>query len=254
MIHVFGYFNPALGTAVNTDTPAVTDNIIPIQNAHAIPNDDLQIIGAYAGSATLLRARINSPTLRQFFPPKILPFNKALLPPNDPHMQDFRSQPLHIPGRQEIAVELTANPGTTEAAFAFLQLMDQFKQPPAGDIYTLRGVGATTLVVGAWTPVPITWDDSLPPGIYSVIGGAAYSAGGIAFRLILDNFFYRPGGIMGQTPDQRAPLWQYNGGMGEWGQFRSVSFPRVEILSSAADTAETIFLNVVRVFTGIPQG
>jgi hypothetical protein len=254
MMHVFAYYNSALGTTVNTDTVAVVDNIIPIQNSHAIPNDDMQIIAAYAGSPTMLRARINSPTLRQFFPPKILPFNKALLPPNDPHLQDFRSQPLHIPGRQEIQVELTANPGTTEAAFAFLILQDRFVQAPAGDIFTLRGTATTTCVVGAWTACPVTWDDSLPPGIYSVVGGACYSAGGIAFRIIMDNFYFRPGGVMGATPDLRAPLWQYNGGMGEWGQFRSVSFPRLEVLSSSADTAETLFLNVIRVSTGIPQG
>lgn len=251
MFHVGAYFNSALATTANTDIAAVNDQVLVVQNNHFLLPRDMQLIAAYGGSATLKRMRLVAPSLYAPINPKLWPINKVLLPPQNPNIVDYIDTPLRLHGREEVAIQATANPGTTEPFYAALFLTDGLQPAPVGDYMSIRGTGTTTLVQGVWTDVPITWEDTLPSGRYAVVGGSANSTTGILYRLIFDDTNMRPGGVMGATPDLRPYLPWEKGGLGQWGTFVTTAFPRVQMMSNAGDTVEEIFLDVVRLSTSL---
>jgi hypothetical protein len=125
--------------------------------------------------------------------------------------------------------------------------MGQVAEPP-GNVYTIRGTGVATLGATAWTNInPITWQNTLPNGLYAVVGGAFQSATCLAGRVIFENTPYRPGAVGQQLiTDWTNDIFR-NGGLGVWGQFHNYAMPQVEFLASAADTAQTVFLDLVKI-------
>src|SRR3990172_1863027 len=168
MIHLSA-FTVAIGTVPNTDVPAVTDEIIAIQVGHLLLPQDRGIIAAWAGSATINRARLNSPTLRQISPPFIRPINFALLPTNDPNLATWKDNPIRARGQEELQVEASSDVAVSEQLTAFIWLQDQFTPAPIGDIYTIRATSITTSTARAWSPLTFTFDSQLPAGTYAVV-------------------------------------------------------------------------------------
>src|SRR5512146_325488 len=79
MFHISAFF-ASLAAQTNGNLAALSDDIIPVSNNHLLPYRDYQLIKAYAGSATMTRARLNSGTIRQVNPTYIRPINGAVLP------------------------------------------------------------------------------------------------------------------------------------------------------------------------------
>jgi len=92
----------------------------------------------------------------------------------------------------------------------------------------------------------VTWQDTLPAGIYAVVGLEFIGVTALAARIIFEDQVMRPGcvgsGLIASAPD---PMFQ-NGGLGIWGRFNSNRMPNLEGLCNAADTAQTVFLYFVR--------
>ena len=248
MFHLAAYF-VAVGQVANLDMTAQTDQILPIDSAnHFLPNDQLNMIGAYASALTINRARLDSPRYRQIAQPYIEPVNLALLPAHNPNYMDRYDNPLRVPALSPLAAQMTSALACgTEASFVGLWLESQRRPAPVGDIYTLRATGATTVTAKAWSDVALTFDQSIVEGTYAVIGGCAYATTAVFWRLIFDNQFYRPGGIGFATRGLRGPPRQYGGGWGLWGTFKNTSMPRLQIYCNAADTAQTLFLECIKV-------
>jgi hypothetical protein len=252
--HLMAYF-VAIGQTVDTDVPAISDQIIPINNSHFIPEQDINLWAAYAVSPNLTRAKINTPTFRQITPTHILPIGGALAAPTNPNVMEYLRNPIKIPARQEIQIQATSSLGAgTENCYAALIAGERYYPPPVGDVYTLRGTGTTTLTAQVWTDVPITWDSNVPPGYYAVVGADAQSATGIFFRMIFDNQYFRPGFLAKTSLTNKNHYYAYLGKLGTWGTFRSTSLPRFQFLANAGDTAETVFMQFVRVQTVGPMG
>lgn len=241
-------FTMLLGTVADTDVPALSDQIIQIQNNHFILPRDMKLYYALAMSATLNRSRFNSPSLRQLAPTYIDPISITTLPPTDPNVSDWRANPLTLRGQEEIQNEATSDIAMgTERYTCVMGLGDRIEPAPIGDIITLRATSTTAAVVNVWTPVSLTWTNFLPVGTYCVIGARHVSTNGQAFRLTFDDQWMRPGGLSFATLGLRSHDMFRKGGLGRWGLFRTISLPRAEVLCNVADAVHTFYVDVVRI-------
>jgi hypothetical protein len=223
----------SLADITETDVTPVPDSIMSIQNGHFTPQDDWFIQAAYYGALGPTRARIVTPTLRQI---------------TTPFIADYRANPLRLKGLEEIQYLAfqTSGGAAVVAGVAFIS-KTAIQPMPQGDVFTMRGTGATTAVAGAWTQATITWQDTLPQGVFAVVGCGFIGATCIAGRLIFEDAVYRPGALGTSTALlNQSPIF-LKGGLGEWGRFNSNRMPNVELLCNAADVAQEIYLDIIRV-------
>ncbi len=246
MHHTCAYF-VALANVADTDVPAINDGVIALSNSHFLPQRDYDLLFAAANAVTLTRARIVSPTNRQISLPFIRPINAALLPTTDPNIADYRDMPFRVNALEELAVQATDSAAGPNNCTVVLGLGTQQQPIPRGNVFTFRGTGTTTVVANAWSLVTITWADILPAGIYAVVGMEAFGTTCIAARLTFDGQYERPGCIGSAAPANRSHFMFQKGGLGVWGSFRSTRMPIVEFLCNAADTAQEVYIDIVKI-------
>lgn len=247
MFHLLA-FSGAINNTANTELDLVSDQIVQSDSGQAYFQEDMKLNMLYASSATLLRARLVSPKLRQIFIPYMVPFNAALLPANNPNVVDMRNRPMTLRRLERFVPEFTSGVACgTENAYCVMAFAKELQDAPFGEITTLRATGTTTQVAGAWTDIALTFDQQLADGRYAIIGGQFQSTTAVAWRLILSNQVWRPGGLGQAALGSRTHDMFYNGKMGSWGEFVNTNLPRLQCLANAADTAQNLFLQVVRI-------
>lgn len=247
MHHTCAYRAASAADATDTDLTALADQIMTIQNGHFLPQDDLQLIYAWAGAASMSRARLVTPKTRQITTPFLRPVNTALLPSTITPVADYRKQPFVCRRLEEIQVNGLQASGGAVPIIAVIGLLWQNIAPIVGDTYTLRGTGTATLTANAWSPVPITWQDILPTGRYACVGGNFISAGCVAGRFTFYNQYPRPGAIGTQTESAFPHPMFRMGELGVWGYFDTTTMPLVEFLATTADTAETVYMDLIKI-------
>lgn len=235
-------------TAVETDLTPIPDGIFTIQNSHFLPPKDISLVWAMALSANIVRSRIVTPTLRAMTTPFIRPVEAAATPATLPGVADYRYMPLALKGMEEIQVMGIQTSGGAQSITALLGVSDAPLLPaPGGQVFTMRGTATTTLTAGAWSLIAVTWQDSLPVGRYAVVGLDVSSATALAGRLIFNESNWRPGvpGFV-DTVRKTNPMF-IKGGLGILGTFNSNVMPQIEMLATAADTAEEVYLDLIRI-------
>lgn len=234
--------------ATATDLTPVPDTIMAIQNGHFMPQKDMFIQAAYAGAASINRARFISPTFRQITTPWIRPVNAAIVPTDEANFANYLANPLRIRGLEELQLEGTQTSGGAAVIVGVACVSSGPLTPtPAGDIFTMRGTGTTTVTAGAWSLVTVTWQDTLPTGLYAVVGCNFIGTTCIAGRLVFEEQWERAGGLGQSLATGAGPRWFDKGGLGIWGRFNANRMPSVEFLCNAADTAQEIYLDFIRI-------
>jgi len=115
-------------------------------------------------------------------------------------------------------------------------------------VYFLRWTVTATAVANAWTLIsPVTYEQQLPFGKYSVLDSEHNSTNAIAHRLTFDQQYERPGMLSFATGLGRTPYRISYGAFGELGRFHTTNLPRVEVLCNAADTAHEGYIHCVKV-------
>ena len=247
MFHTSAYLAAATATA-NFDSTAIVDNIMQIQNGHLVPQMDMLVVFAKLNGVTGLRGRITSPTIRQISPVFIRPIDAALLPATLTRPADWRRNPLRLKALEEVAVEVTNSAAGPNNMYTVLGLANAPIGPiPNGDVFSMRGTGATTVTASLWSQCTITWADTLPNGRYAVVGLNAFGTTAIAARLIFQETPWRPGCVAGATGVVIQDEMFRNGGLGVWGAFNNYAMPNVEFLCNAADTAQEVYLDLIRI-------
>lgn len=246
MYHLAG-FTVLVGQTVDTDAPAITDDILTIQNNHFVLQRPMQLVGATAQSTTISRARLASASMRQIANPYIRPTIAGTLPGNNPNVWQLHNQPFTINAFEEIQCLATSGLGAgTERFTALMWLMDQFQPWPNGNVIPLRWTSTTAAVANAWTSIAITWQDTIPSGLYTLVLSEHISTNALAHRYILSNQISRPGLISMANDNSRFPYDWYNSALGTMGLFKSNDQPRVQVLCNAADAAHEGFAWVIR--------
>jgi hypothetical protein len=226
----------------------VTDDIVAIRNGRFFPTRNYDLVYSYQGTAQEGRVRLITPSFRQVSTPWLVPLNLGVEPGSDPSVADYRSNPLTLRGLEEVEAEATNTDAVAAADYVVVEGWQLSYEPmPAGDIWTMRGTGTTTVTADNWTTVAITWQDMLPVGRYVVVGGHFVSTTGIAWRIIFEDQTARPGGLcVDSSTEMTHPMFRW-GGLGVWGHFDSNRMPLIQAFCDAADTAQTIYLDFVRI-------
>jgi hypothetical protein len=238
----------SLADVTATDVTPVQDSIMTIQNGHFVPQTDHMLLYASYQAAGATRARLISPTLRQVTTPWIRPTAVAIVQGVEAHVADYRGNPLRLRMLEELQYEALQTTGGAGVVVGIAGIQRTPSAPaPGGDTFTMRGTATTTLVAGTWTQGAVTWQDSLPTGKYACVGLQYVGATALAARLIFEEQVPRPGCIAaGLVTSQQHEMFA-KGGLGVWGIFDSNRMPNVEFLANAADTAEEVYLDFIRV-------
>ncbi len=239
-------YRKSVGASALTQIDCVADSAMPNQSGkYTLPTDYFTLFCSAQG-ATMTQAVIQSPSLSANWSPNIHPIIGTLSTPSDPNLMLTIDSPLKLPRYEGIAVQVV-NGGTAEVDYAAIGATSQFVPASKGEVRCLRATGTTTQTAGAYTQISLTWDATPQDGLYDIVGAECVAATGIYYRLILSGQTDRPGGLCSQSVTNRSSQY-FNSRflLGSYGTFRPQWMPIVEVLSVSADTAQTLFLYVVR--------
>lgn len=233
---------------VLTQVQAVTDQHITTDGDDIlVPAFAPNLAGVFAIGATITQAQISSPTLRKGLLYDVSPLNVGAEPVNRPYVHDRFENPIPLTvgeGLRALVAEGAAG-AEQDSVIAFLQ--SEFEAAPSGDILTVRATATATLTPYQWSLCTLTLSQQLEAGRYAIVGMKAISAGAIAARLVLPGSQFRPGVIASDAEgDVTIPEFRY-GKKGVYGEFEHTFVPAVEFFSISADTAETVYLDVIKI-------
>lgn len=246
MFHLCAY-TASIGNTADTDVGALVDDILTIQNSHFVLSQPMNLIAAAAMSATLSRAKVASPTMRQIASPFIRPIILAAIPAANPNVDIMDDRPFTIPPFEEIQVQATSGVAMTERFTALLWLSLGITQPARGNVIPLRWTSSTTAAANAWTTATVTFADTLPSGVYQMVMSEAFSTNAQAHRWIIPNQLMRPGFLSFAANSSRLPYAMSLGQFGALGTFRSNDLPRPQVLCNGADNSHEGYLHVIKV-------
>lgn len=246
MYHTLIYQTQQYG-ANNVDMTPVTDSWVPIQNGHYLPPEMLRLFGGWFSGTLLSAITLVTPKSRAVVPPRLYPINQLALPPDRPHIWDRRTNPFTLNAVEEISMQ--ANLGGVAAAqtTAVMFVGNQLEPVPPGDVYSLHGTATTAAVVGAWTQLTVTWDQTIPSGTYTIVGSQHQSTNAIAHRWFFRTSPMRPGFLSINSLGNMTDPSYYFGGWGSLGSFQTTAYPFIEVFCTAADASHDVVMNMVKV-------
>ena len=194
----------------------------------------LNCVAAYAGGATLSRARFNTGSLRARGFPQIYPLNLQTIPPSPVSVADFRPYPVQFHAQEDLRVDITSGIANDQVALAFVTPEPVNYNINARDLRMLRFTASPTNIAIGWSqPVAIAFQDTLEGGSYDIYGMGVQGSSSIAARLILQGEFYRPGCLV-QFLNTGVPHPMFMGQLGKWASFSIYSPPQIETLGASA--------------------
>ena len=212
---------------------------------HSIFN---KLIGVYVLSTVTTRARLSAPSIKKAALFELSPLDNAAEPPSRPAFIDLRKSFVQLESGEQLNVQDMNSGGAGVDHWGLIWLCDELPTPvEAAEIIHIRATNATTLVDSAWTNGSLTLDEDLPVGEYDVIGMKAMSAGLIAARAVFEGQINRPMVIgCDAVTDVDEPLFR-DGRMGVFGRMQHDTPPTIDFLSLSADTAQVVWLDLVKV-------
>lgn len=247
MYHTCLYTGTVAASDALTSLSVSTDGGDIVSNGQYFPNRDLDLLGVYAASAGITRSIVNTPTLRSVAGLQVRPVRVGALPGTNTNFSDLTRNPVVMKNQENIDMQAAKAGAGTEAGWAVLFLGNGRYNMASGPRYKLRGTGTTTLTANAWSNVAVTWDFNIQQGWYEIQGIEVVSATAIAARLVVPNYYYRPGVTGLATVGERLPSMFYDGRFGPAGRFNTVALPGLSVWATSADTAQTIWLDLVKV-------
>jgi|SRR5579871_262244 len=207
--------------------------------------------------------------------PNYAPNNIGTAAESPARFWDLARSPKPLRPTETFNIFASQTNGGAENVAVFVNFTDGINNPPppiaksptidgVQQLFTLHGVGTTTLTANAWSQVTITPDSpGLPAGYYAIVGARAMSAGALAFRIHpVGGQQWRPGGVACQTADQlEAPGQRFinplSGTVSHWGvwlNFYQVNFPYIDFWSTSADTKQDVWLDLIKISDQFPTG
>jgi hypothetical protein len=254
VFHTLVYTKADTAATANEDIPAVTDSWATIQNNHYILQQDAYLMAAYWQNAGATNARLNTPHFRFLSLPSITPVNRSAAPVSLSPICWLKPMRLLVPRIDEVALEASNDGAGAVRGVGVVWVSDGNYTLPSGvnsDLYTIRATGTITATSLAWTLGNITFDQGLPAGRYAVVGMDVFGLNLVAARLQFPGGAgpngMRPGVLA--KPTLAAYQWEYfrHGNAGLFGTFDSTAQPLLEIFSNGANSAQTVWLDVVRI-------
>lgn len=249
MTHLELYSSSIASGTTLIQVNAVQSNIYPLASNGFLVQALRQVASVVTIGSGAIRAQLQSPTLRSQPFVDMVPVNRSTGAESPVRFADFTSAPLQVSSNEELDAFAAQNSGSSGFVNVIVMFTDGPIRPAASNnAITVHATATTTVTAHAWSAVTFTLDTSLDPGTYSVVGMRAYSATGIAARLIPNSGgqTYRPGVPMVQAYDTTDFKYARYGMMGQLITFSTTALPQVELYCSSADTAEELWLDLVQ--------
>lgn len=259
MYQVLGYFLSNLNAATPTDLVAIPDTSFSARGGstganHWIftENYDLQGVGAFA--AALAGAQLFDATLNAINIPQVYPGNKAITPPSNPNLMDWRLNPQPLPMNEEIAFNANNAAGGAEPAYGLIWITPSNQGDLRGNMVkatiqlprVFALVTATVvLTAGSWSPFAnITFTNPIKGGAYQLNGAHWVVPNGLAYKI---NFVKAPlyqGRKMfpGNLTEAAYSNVPWRGGinwLGPMGRFNNFELPQLSVLGSTTTGSTT---------------
>lgn len=208
----------------------------------------LNKIGAiYVFGPNITRARVVAPSLGSFGAYEVAPVDLAANPPTLPNIINLFANPYELVSTEFVTVEASEDAVGASRMTALLWYTDGQIDKPTGEIVTVRATGATALVAGAWSSVALAFATNLPAGRFACVGARVQTTTGVAFRFVPSESGgkARPGGVCSSALNENIDGLFRRGTLGTWFEFDNDTPPTVEVLATAADAAETVWLDLI---------
>lgn len=237
-------------TGADVTVAAVPDQSARVQGNSIIVSEYNRLIGVMACIGALgTTCRMVSPSLRRKAPHYVRALNLGLVPNAIPyHDVDIgKKVPLDLDEQLQTLIVGTAGAAAQYSIVTFLANGDI--APVSGEIFTVRATVTLTPVAGEWNFAQLAFIDTLPSGVYGIVGMNVIAAAMVAARLAFVGGGPRPGCPCHQDGQDGIPLDVFrNGYLGEWGTFDQNIPPAIELLASAAPGASTfdVYLDLIK--------
>lgn len=218
-----------------------------------VPDVYNHLVWAFATGLNLTGARIVTPSLEVAKSDlDINPFTDGsdLLIPASPSLFIPRRRMELIPS-ESIEVQTSEDGASATTQQAFVVLGTREDAPMAdGIVRSVRATGTQTLTADGWTSVTLTPESSLEAGRYQLVHFVPLGVSVLAARFLPQGGGFRPGmfGMSGASPLQFAwnpSLWHMLGWFNML-EFTHITFPQIQYFATAADTAQTVQMYVIR--------
>lgn len=202
----------------------------------------------YALGATLSAGRLYAPSLRDIVYPELHPIDLVAAVPDLPAIiiPEPGFEPRVVAGEEVNFQTSNSAGGATDAQAAFGWFESRPESAPPGVVHTLRLSATITTSAYAWVSGTMTPSDTLPSGKYAVVGMHCFGTGMLAARLVPTEGGPRPGVLAQATVGLDPWPWFRYGRMGKFLEFYNTSLPNLEVFNSGANSAQTVFLDIVR--------
>lgn len=231
-----------------TNLPGAIDQHVTVtQGGVLVPTDVPMLAGAYGIGTAITAAQVTSPSLRRFLNYDVRPLDASTAPSSIPPFTNKVYAPIPLDPAEAFRASAADSSGAADDLAVLVWLTDGKSEQIKGPIYTVKCSAAGTLTPFAWSNAPLVFSQELPAGTYQVVGMDATSATLIAARLVFVGGSWRPGSIALNSVNAVGLPDFRNGNMGVWGQFVHTSPPSVDFFAGAADTAETVWLDLVKI-------
>lgn len=248
MFHLAAYTALVGTAAVDADLSLANDQMIPSNSGgQAILPWDAQVYAAWAIGATITRAKIVAPSLRQITYPYITPFDVGTAVPDLPALDLFNDgyRPK-VMKNEALNIQTTNTAGAPERHQGFLWLCPRYDPAPPGVLTTVRLTSTVTGSANQWDSGVMTPTETLPFGRYAVVGMRVVGANIMAGRLIPTDGGIRPGVLASVSASNDDRSYWRGGAFGKFLEFEQTSLPQVELYKTAAGTTQEVFLDIIK--------
>lgn len=246
--HVAAYYASMTNGSTNAAVAAVNDGVLTLSATNFFQLTQRgRLEKMYSAGVSLTRSRVNVPSFRDVNLPYGGPVNLALAVPSPANLTDWGEFGPTVPFGETISVEHTLGGAAPENQFSLLWFRFGRKPIPGGARYRCLYTATITGSTGAWVAGSMTADQVLPAGKYAVVGMVAIGTNLACARLIFPGTMWRPGVLAQNAVGSIGRPEFVNDSMGVLGTFSSVNQPNLEIFCIGACTAQTVFLDLIKI-------
>jgi len=247
MMNLIVFDSSVANGSVLVDCKSIVDQIVPQSgDAYIVPKMTSKLAAVYGVGVNLTTIQMQAASLRRTFQLDVQPVN-VLTPAaqTKPLLMDMFDDPLDLEVTDLLQAQVIQSNAGAQIERVGAWLTDGPVKPVTGKIITLKFTGSTTVTAEAWSQCQLTASQSLIPGQYDIVGMRAIGATVYFARLLIPGQVNRPGVIGLQVATANDMERSRYGGFGVMGTFDNSIGVSAEFLCSAADTSQTVFLDLI---------
>ena len=222
-------FSSSLASGANTFAQVTyisADAVLPaIVNGMQVSTQLPNLMAVAGVGAHLVHVRPQANSMLPMPYPALSPNNRGSALESPPRFWDFSGNPIPLKPTEEFDIFATQNLGSAETEYVFCLFTDGIAtpvpvgiNPPGtagmgaipGRAFSVHWTATQTLTAGAFTSLSPSFDQTLPAGMYALLGARVFSATGLFFRMLpAMGPLWRPGGVapIRSRPDSWRP-WE----------------------------------------------